>query len=566
MFKVALSLNEEDRTVTMTVNLAKGKPLPKLTVLIKEFENSPYRKYSLNKDELTSSFELFSQTVPTDSEQPMPVFSCVVANAIDALMEITFGTDDMSASVELTCAQGGQDITMKILTKFLLENELKKGISQAGMSTLTAHANSLKSAEKITVEIAKGKKAIAGENGYIDFLVPNPIERILRPKKLEDGSVDMRDLGKLCFVKKGTKLAKLISAGTGKDGFTVKGKELKAEAGKAAKLAESEGCKFESENPNKDENENTIIAEIDGMPKHLDESVSVTQVFNIENVDVSTGNVEFDGSIIVQGNICEAMKVIASGDVMVTGLVESAFVDAGGDICIAQSVIGHQKDDELEGFNNSVTLFAGGNVSANFIQYANIRAKGDINVVQYIAQSQITLNGNLWVGKEGKADGKIFGCYIQAGKTIHVGTLGSPSCSTVSIDFNHLVDALAEVRQKIQAKVECTLEKTQKIRKLIEQIENKEIDRVDLLSHLNSALKQYLPLLDKLGSMDLAHEKHLELHLKEIEVVVTHAILQGAEIAISDGVLAFKREYGPSNIKYFENKIVLEPITQTEGG
>ncbi len=558
MFKVELSLAEEERTVTMTVSLAKGKPLPKLTSLIKEFENSLYRHYAFNEDELTSSFALFSETVPTDAEQALPVFSCVIANAIDAEMAITFGSDDMSAAIELTCAQGGQDITMKILAKFLLENDLKKGISQAAMNTLIAHANSSKKAEKITVDIAKGKEAVTGEDGYIDYLVSNPVERVLRPKKLDNGNVDMRDLGQLCFVKQGTKLAQLIPAGAGVDGFTVKGKELKAEEGKPAKLDESEGCKF------KGKEQDIIIAEIDGMPKHLDESVSVTQVFNMESVDVSTGNIEFDGSVVVQGNVCEAMKVIASGDVMVTGLVESAFISAGGDICIAQSVIGHQKDDELEGFSNTVTLVADGNINANFIQYANIRAKGDINVVQYIAQSQVTLNGNLWVGKEGKADGKIFGCYVQAGKSIQVGTLGSPSSSTVSVDFNHLIDALAEVRQKIQAKAECTLEKTQKIGKLIAQIENKEIDRADLLTQLNSELKKYLPLLDKLNNMGCAHEKHLELHLNEIEVVVTHAILQGAEIAIADGVLAFKREYGPSNIKYVENKVVLEPITQAE--
>ncbi|OUR62168.1 hypothetical protein A9Q74_06905 [Colwellia sp. 39_35_sub15_T18] len=558
MFKVELSLDEDDRTVTMTVSLAKGKPLPKVNSLIKEFENSLYRHYAFNEDELSSSFELFSQTVPTDPEQPLPVFSCVIANAVDAEMEITFGTDDMSAAIELICAQGGQDITMKSLAKFLLDNDLKKGISQAGMKALVAYSKSSKKAEKITVDIAKGKEAITGEDGYIDYLVPNPIDRVLRPKKLDNGNVDMRDLGQLCFVKQGTKLAQLIPAGTGVNGFTVKGKELKAEEGKPAKLDESEGCKF------KDEEQDIIIAEIDGMPKHLDESVSVTQIFNIDNVDVSTGNIEFDGSIVVEGNVGEAMKIIATGDVIVAGLVDSAFISAGGDICIAQSVIGHQKEDALEGFSNTVTLLADGNINANFIQYANIRAKGDINVVQYIAQSQVTLNGNLWVGKEGKADGKVFGCYVQAGKSIHVGTLGSPSSSTVSVDFNHLIDALAEVRQKIQAKAECTLEKTQKIGKLIAQIENKEIDRADLLTRLNAELKKYLPLLDKLNNMGCAHEKHLELHLNEIDVIVTHAILSGAEIVIADGILAFKREYGPSKIKYIENKVLLEPITQAE--
>ncbi|NQZ80815.1 MAG: DUF342 domain-containing protein [Colwellia sp.] len=336
--------------------------------------------------------------------------------------------------------------------------------------------------------------------------------------------------------------------------FDVKGTVLEAQKG--------ETCAFEcGENTiflNKEEL--VIIADMDGMPKHQPNSISVSDVFSIKNVDISTGNINFDGSVIIEGNVCVAMKVIASNDVIVTGYVESAAIKANGDIYIAQSVIGHQVEDEFDGFGNTTTLIAGGNINAKFIQYSNLRAKGDISVEQYIAQSQITLHGNLRIGREDKADGKLFSCYIQAGKSLQTGVLGSISGAVTTIDFNHLLDALDEYKDKLKNKSISTLEKTQKICEIIEEIENKQIDRAELLQKLNLALGKTLPLISKLNRQYYENDELITSHRAEIEVIATDCIYPGTEIAIVDGISSFQREYDPHRITYNNNKIVQEPI------
>ncbi|MFT5758109.1 MAG: hypothetical protein ACI9LM_002848 [Alteromonadaceae bacterium] len=553
MSNIELIADELNTEVTLVLSPVKGKPLPDINAFKRFLDGSNYKNFSYNDSNLNSSFEQYKKE-RAEKKDDLLIFSCVIANAIDATLSLSFSENDMVASIELTPAQGGKNITIAILAQFLIDQGLKLGIYQVAMESLVKKGEEAKVDEKISLIMAKGRNPVNGDNGYIDYLVPDPTERVLRPKILDDGFVDMRDLGEICFVKKGLPVAKLINPTAGINGFDVKGKVLEAQKG--------EPCTFECGDNAVFLNEEKliIIADIDGMPKHQPNGVSISNVFIIKNVDVSTGNINFDGSVIIEGNVCEAMKVISSNDVIVAGFVESAAIKAGGDICIGQSVIGHKVENEFDGFGNSTTLDAVGNIFAKFVQYSNLRAKGNITVEQYIAQSQVTLHGNLWIGREDKADGKLFSSYIQAGKSVKTGVLGSISGAVTSIDFNHLLDALEEYKKNIKDKSISTLNKTQKVCDLIEDIENKQIDRSELLQKLNLALSKSLPFISKLNRLYYDKDDIITSHCAEIEVIVTDNIFPGAEIAIVDRISTFQREHGPNTIFYRNNKIVVEPI------
>jgi hypothetical protein len=141
-----------------------------------------------------------------------------------------------------------------------------------------------------------------------------------------------------------------------------------------------------------------------------------------------------------------------------------------------------------------------------------------------------------------------------------VGTLGSISGAVTSVDFNHLLDVLDEYKEELQNKSTSTLEKTQKIFDIIKEIENKQIDRADLLQKLNLALSKSLPLISKLNRLYYDNDELIASHRAEIEVIVTDCIFPGSEIAIVEGISTFQREYGPHRITYENNKIVQEPI------
>mgnify|MGYP007038348998 CR=1 FL=1 len=95
---------------------------------------------------------------------------------------------------------------------------------------------------------------------------------------------------------------------------------------------------------------------------------------------------------------------------------------------------------------------------------------------------------------------------------------------------------------------------------LIEEIENKQIDRAELLQKLNLALSKTLPLISKLNRLYYDNDELITSHRAEIEVIATDCIFSGTEIAIVDGLSSFQREHGPSKIIYNQNKIVVEPI------
>jgi uncharacterized protein (DUF342 family) len=409
--------------------------------------------------------------------------------------------------------------------------------------------------KQITAEIAVGKSSTNGKDGYINYLVDDPVNRIIRPKKLENGNVDMHELGNLVYVQKDALLAKLIPPTDGIKGFTVTGNIIEATPGQECILEESEGSSF------LDEKKSKLIANINGMPKHLSNSVTVNTVLEIENIDVSTGNIRFDGSIFVKGNVCQEMKIYATGDVVIGGFVESAMIVSGGNICIAQGIIGHQKQEDDEP-KNSAMLQANGDISAQFVQYADIVAQNDIRVIQYISYSKIIVEGNLWVGnvEKEKADGKLFGTSAQVGGSIHVGTLGSPGGAMTSLNLNYWLDTITELRIKTEAKTGKIIGKISNIYEILESINSKKHVKAEKLERINNALKQHIALLGKLNQQWLEKKGKVNVHLDELEISVYQAILSGVDITVSDKKFAFKRDYEATKVKWLKNKMSVEPI------
>ena len=156
---------------------------------------------------------------------------------------------------------------------------------------------------------------------------------------------------------------------------------------------------------------------------------------------MSTGNIRYDGSVIVNGDVAEKMKVICSGDVTINGFVESAHIEAGGDIIITQGAMGKVDDKQTE---YSTTLEADGSIHLAHGQGLRIRAKGNVTVGKQLAYSDIVTGGSITVGQIDKPNGNLFACKIICEQSVKAGTLGAVSGSQLSIDFsggyNQIID------------------------------------------------------------------------------------------------------------------------------
>ena len=90
------------------------------------------------------------------------------------------------------------------------------------------------------------------------------------------------------------------------------------------------------------ENENQLLAEIRGHPLISKNAVKVDTSLVLDNVNLKTGNIDFEGSVLVRGEVLAGFQVIATRDVIVKGIVENAKIVAGRDIIISGGVIGSE--------------------------------------------------------------------------------------------------------------------------------------------------------------------------------------------------------------------------------
>jgi len=560
MCEITLSI-EANNDLLMTVTPNNGVLTTNLESLFNAFESSAYAQYALIENAIE---QLFSEFIGDSTPAPLPskkAHSKIIACSLDATLTILLSEDQMSASLTLTAAQGGKPLSCADVGHFLKRNGVIKGIDIKNIKYLVSQGLSVPAGDVVVATVATGKQCQHGNDGFIDYLVADPIHIMLQPKELGNGNVDMRELGGVIHVTKGDKLALLVPPTTGNRGFTVTGIKIEAKAGVEYFIEEAEGSSFI------DDTKTLLIANISGMPKHLNNSVSVVPLLETDHIDVSTGNIRFDGSIFVKGDVREKMKLYATCDVIVGGVVEAELISAKGDICIAQGIIGHQIEDQHGQIKNSTKLQTKGDINAQFVQYADLTAHKNISVTHYISHSQISVQGKLWVGKSTTdiADGKLFGSHIQAGTTISVGVLGSLCGDSTSIDYNYWSEKQIEITKKNKKKLKALMNKSQKISNLIIKLSsnNNQEKQHALLLRLDNALKQHLALVVKYQEKIISLENNSSNYLEQLAISAYKGIFTGVNITIADKNCSIKREHDATSIIWQDNQIIFDPIVTT---
>lgn len=285
--------------------------------------------------------------------------------------------------------------------------------------------------------IAKGEPAKEGEEGRILLQFDEKALKELKPKEREDGTVDLRDLGAVKNVRKGDVLAVRIPAVPGEPGQNVLGQPVMPQRVKEAKLPQGK-------NTNILEDRLTLVAAIDGKLEYDDYKVCVYPVFVVEgDVDSSVGNIDFVGSVIINGNVHSGFFVKAGGSVEIKGNVEDAMIIAGEDIILGQGIHGTEKSK----------LIAQGNIITKFIQNANIEAGGKV-VSEAILHStviagesiQVDLGKGLIVGGRVAATNKIVASHIGS----NMGTLTVLQVGTLPKLHHEYKQIELEIKKKIE--------------------------------------------------------------------------------------------------------------------
>jgi len=287
----------------------------------------------------------------------------------------------------------------------------------------------------VEIAIAKGIKPEDGKDGYIEYKIDMSAKPQFIPK--DDNTVDYKSAMQITLVNAGDVLADVIAPTEGSDGMDVRGSPIKAKAGEKAKYFLGEGV---------EEKDGHIVVTAAGTPNIQDDVIVVHRHYVLQgDVDLSSGNINFPGTVVIHGNVTDGFEVVSEENIVVNGLISGAKVTAKGYVKCAGGIQGKGKAD----------IIAGSFVAATFVSAATIVAEGDIVITKDILHSTVSCLGELRLG------GSIIGGVATAFKGVECGELGSESGvkTIVNIRTHYRQEKARELANSVMAEVSTIFEK-----------------------------------------------------------------------------------------------------------
>jgi|TARA_B100000929_G_scaffold160893_1_gene127240 uncharacterized protein (DUF342 family) len=511
---------------------------PSAAFIIEALEKSPYSECRVDHDSINNFFKSES------NERTL-----VVASKHDATLEVKISDDKMQAIGELTVAEGGKVMSLEDAKKELIKAGVARGYKQAFLEKLLQQQFELPAGTKTEGVLAKGRLPIDGQPSKFVPQVETLKDRLKKPKLREDGTVDMRDFGKLASVEPGVLLIKQIPATPGKEGFTVTGDVLPAKPGESLTLVAGEGTEISKNNPLE------LISVIAGVPVEIANGMRVDDIFTIADVNVKSGHVDFEGSVIVTHNVEPGMRINAKGDITVMGTVESGNLSAAGNITIKQGVIGHQLEDK----SLSCNIICQGDIHLSHGQYCYLEAN-NILIERQSSHCVMKATKLLQVGQEDNPQGKLFGGEILDAQMVIAGEIGNESGAKMLINLAASgADVTAQTDQCLKdlAQTDSQLDTLQEAIEKADQVKDVEKKKL-LLAKIGATQMHYCEQAEMLEKKLSTLENHLHDLLEDAKLIVNKTLHSGVEIHIFDKVLRTNRQYPPCKVKLEENKVEVE--------
>ncbi|GHV12575.1 hypothetical protein AGMMS49938_05390 [Fibrobacterales bacterium] len=287
------------------------------------------------------------------------------------------------------------------------------------------------------VTIAKGKKPHDGKDGYIEYRVDMSAKPQFIADPKDGGSVDYKNSMRVTLVSVDDVLADIIPPSAGEDGFDVRGHKIDARPGAKASFFLGEGL---------EEKDGKIVAIAPGTPSIQDDVIMIRRNYVLQgDVDLSTGNINFPGTIIIHGNVSDDFEVVSEENIVINGLISGAKIKAKGYVKCAGGIQGKKKAE----------IIAGSFVAATFVSEATIIAEGDVVITKEVLHSNISCLGELRMG------GTLIGGVTTAFKGVECGNLGSESGvkTTVNIRTHYRQEKAKELANSVLADVNAIFER-----------------------------------------------------------------------------------------------------------
>ncbi|MCI5937675.1 MAG: FapA family protein [Eubacterium sp.] len=410
--------------------------------------------------------------------------------------------------------EGGALLTEENIISDLRMAGIKHGVKRKAIEHFLAHREYNRD-----YIIAECTPPIQGHDAVVTYLFD--VNVTAKPKLNEDGSVDFHQLGNIKTVNKGDKLAVLTPMDKGRPGISVLGTPLKPVKVKNRHLRYGRNITIS-------EDRCELYSKVSGHVTLVDDMVMVSDIYHVPaNVDASTGDIQYKGTVEVTGNVNTGFKIEAGGDIIVHGVTEGATLISSGNIVLKRG---------MQGMDRGL-LQAEGNVTAKFLENCEVNCKGGVKA-DAILHSKIECRDNVSVrGRKGLINGG----YIHTYGTIHATTLGSTmgaSTKIVVISDMELQKRVVELRDKI-SETEEALEKIDQVAANIKQaLEAGKEPTESQINYVKQAVASKPALSRSLREMRIEREDlqtRIDKH-KNACVMVEDVVYSGVRLTIKDAM------------------------------
>jgi uncharacterized protein (DUF342 family) len=503
------------------------------------------------------------------AQQAKEPTAMIVAYRRDGEFKLDISGDLMTATLTLTPPQGGKAIGPAVI-EAMREQKVVHGVLQSQLDAALAAG----ACEKLV--IARGTWPVEGSPCLFTSLLEDPKGDEPDLSDQDDGEgeaetgedgeseddrfaiIKYRDLGFLLLVNPGDPLMRRTPPVAGVDGIDIKGNVAPARPMHEIRFNEKiQGAEPDPEDPN------LLIATVSGQPRIIDKGAVVNPVVEVEHVDLTTGNIDFNGTICISGDVKAGMILKVTGDVIVKGLVEAAEIHAGGNVSVTGGIIGHAATQAstlgtaTAAPHATARVTCEGSLQALFAEQAFIRAGESIVIKGNARQCELIAGRQIQVGQGGgNKTGQIVGGRIHATNLIHAAWVGSSNSVKTELQVGSDPFLATQIAAN-EAAYKRKLEEIDQVLKLLAFLkqnpkkaengmgEKVEATRRQLLSDSKELFEEHTALKEKLVPIDQARIK------------VTKGIYEGAEVRIGKLLWPVVNDFGAGVIRIKNGAISL---------
>lgn len=453
---------------------------------------------------------------------------------VHSIIEVSMDPNRTSAFVSFSRPEnGGMDVTVNKIMAALAEKNISFGIMKDAIEK--AVERRMYDSNICVARWEAPENGIDGEIRY--FYKP---EQSVAPVENEHGIVDYKNLGLVRNITAGTPIATITPPTEGKPGKDITGRTVLQKKGVPVKLNVGPGTSLINDGAE-------IIAAVDGNLSFKNGAFCVDETLVVNgDVDVSSGNIDFIGSVSIKGSVFEGFRVTSKKDISIMGSVNNAELYADGNISI-----------KIGSINSSIECR--GTVKLGFCENSNVRCKGNVESASFVG-------GNVFSGKKIIATGKgvMMGGKYTALDGIEASVIGSDKYvkTELTLGNNAILseerDALEKNNNELEDKIDqlskilTTLTELAKVSKLSPERETMKSDALRNRIKMQNEIKKNKARIEEI-------DKDLEL-TQNVSVSAKRMIYPGVRLRINSSILAVKNVENNVRAIVDKGEIVFMPL------